>query len=419
MKKITLTYLLLLVVVKLSAQQQSMFGHYFINPLLYNPAISGSTGHSQLFVLNRDQWKEFDGPQVKLLTADHLFSGRKVGAGLIVSDQKNGIQQVSKIKGNYTYHLKLSDENTLMFGLAAGVSISKVNFSNIIADRFDDPMLANPTEKSVSPGFDGGIAFKGSRFKTGIGLLQLEGSSLVKNVLPASRRSLVFSADYNFQLDEDSVFVLTPTLVARGAAGNPFYYDLNVTASWKGILWLGAGYKNGYAAQLDAGVRIKNIHLGYSYELPVGKVQDYVPGSNEITLGYVFTSYKQSKQKGSSGVKQSKEPKAKAPVKKQEDGLKAARQKELQLLMDQLSEREEHLIKHEQEIYNLIDSLYTKAGQKETKTNEEELERVAKTQREVNRIKEELKQFTKEKNVELFKLRQRIDALRREIDAME
>lgn len=299
--------------------------------------------------------------------------------------------------------------------------MNKFNVGEINAIRMDDPSLLT-SDRSTKADLDAGVMLRSERFRAGLGITQLEGdmfSSTEAVVVP--NRQIVLSTDYIFKPAEESDFSFTPLLIAKIAPGNPFFLDGSISASWKELIWLSAGYKSSYAAQMSLGIEIKNIRAAYSYELPVNSLKGFIPPAHEFGIGYVFKSYTQSKQKKTVTVKKPKSQQAEKGKKQSEanDDKLAAKKKELAILQSELSDREDNLISHERKIFELIDSLYTKASQQKTKTNEEELERVARTQREVNKIKQELKDFTREKNVELFKLKQRIDALKREIDVLE
>ncbi|TZF80796.1 type IX secretion system membrane protein PorP/SprF, partial [Pedobacter sp. BS3] len=75
-----------------------------------------------------------------------------------------------------------------------------------------------------------------------------------------------------------------------------YRYDKNqkgvAEGQLKGVLsntfWVGAGYRNDLAYTFNAGVRIKQLQVGYTREMSSGKTDGIYRGGNEITLSYTF-----------------------------------------------------------------------------------------------------------------------------------
>jgi len=399
MKKLIFTSVFLLGIVNLYSQQLPVFSHNYLNSLLYNPAVPG-TDKDQIFLLTRNQWKEFNGPQINLFTADYSASNKPMSFGGILLNKKTGIYQSTKAKLNYSYHLKLSENSKIFLGLAAGIINHRFDFNDIVAIRTDDPILVSPTEKSLNPDFDAGITFKSKTFKAGLALTQLQGAP---ETLTPIQQVTAFTS-YDFIISSDSSFKLQPLVISRLEAGTPIHYDINLAGNWKEMVWLGLNYKNNSAAGFNVAVMFKNIRLAYSYEMPVNSIKTFIPPANELSIAYIL-SKNQYKT----------EPKIKKSVKEEKISQK---QIELDMLYDELSEKEEQLRKHEREIYAMIDSLYTYANTIPSQTNQEELEKLAKTQKEVLKVKEELKVYMNEKNIELSKLKRRIEDVQVELNEL-
>lgn len=401
----------------LKGQQLPMFSGSFLNPILYNPAVPGSSNQNQASLLVRNQWKEFKGPQINCFSADFLLRSKPVGLGALVYTEKVGIQEILKAKLAYSYSLQIGDHSKLMMGLAAGITNQKLNFAALTPERSDDPVLLSGSERALTPDFDAGVTFKGKSYAIGACVSQAQGSLFSKTQSYTPSRTATILGNYQIALTEDTIFRVVPFAALRIVQGSPLHYDAGVAGAWKNILWLGGSYKNGYAASLTAAVQMFNMRVGFSYEIPVNSIKRYLPPATEFSLAYVIPNYQQSKPKTKKSViTDKKEPR---PDKGKKTDEKAAKKQELQMLFEELDERETQLRKHERQIYDLIDSLYTRAGQQQGKSNEEEFDKVTRTQQEVNRIKEELKNYTKEKNVELFRLRRRIEELQKEINEME
>ena len=50
--------------------------------------------------------------------------------------------------------------------------------------------------------------------------------------------------------------------------------------------WLGIGYRSSLAYSLNVGFRMKQIQIGYAYEIPTGDAQMTDGGTNELMITY-------------------------------------------------------------------------------------------------------------------------------------
>jgi hypothetical protein len=74
----------------------------------------------------------------------------------------------------------------------------------------------------------------------------------------------------------------------RSVSGAPFQYDVNAVVDWKKIGWFGITYHSSYALAVSAGIRYKNLCLGYAYDIGMSQIKTYTGASTEFLLGYVF-----------------------------------------------------------------------------------------------------------------------------------
>ena len=98
MKKLTFLALsLCLLYGELTAQQTPLYGQYFLNPYLYNPATAGLDGESKAYFLNRKQWVGVEGaPETQAFTIDGQLKNQRVGLGIsFFNDITNVIGRVN------------------------------------------------------------------------------------------------------------------------------------------------------------------------------------------------------------------------------------------------------------------------------------------------------------------------------------
>ena len=113
-----------------------------MNPSLYNPAFTGSSGYSELFLNFRRQWSGYEGAPTTGTLNVHLpliFAG----LGFNAFQDKAGIIRTTSGMATFAYHVhfgnNVEDENRLSFGLSAGLTNSFLKDP----DNPDDPAVAN------------------------------------------------------------------------------------------------------------------------------------------------------------------------------------------------------------------------------------------------------------------------------------
>lgn len=388
-------FLLLLLTLSgfVNAQQLPLYSSHYINSLLYNPSNAGETTDLRLFLHHRTQWKEFEGaPVVNGFTADAGLKNKKVGLGLTLFQQKQGLSETIKVKALYSYRVIITETSHLSFGIGAGIKSNKVNFTKAVAFDTEDPFLSSQMSRATSPDIDAGVSYRTRFFTFGLNAEQLQRGFISDKKLQKDQSQYTLHGSSILALNADKDISLVPLLLLKAVPGAPLHYDFNTTLNWRNILWIGGGYKSNYAANINAAVQIKRIKLGYSYEIPVNSLKAQAGLTHEITLGYSFSLFPE-------------------PEPEEDKPLVNTNEEELARLKLELAEKEAQLVKHEKRIYELIDSVYIRANEQVTKNEQEEAEKQRKIKEQVNEIKIELENYKREKNVELSNIRKRIEEL--------
>ncbi len=79
-----------------------------------------------------------------------------------------------------------------------------------------------------------------------------------------------------------------PLIMVRYTEGAIVQYDINAVLDWKKIGWLGVTYHSNSSLALSAGVRYKNLSVGYAYDLGISNTKSYTGSSSEFLLGFTF-----------------------------------------------------------------------------------------------------------------------------------
>src|SRR5688572_16395144 len=97
-----------------SAQQQTLFSNYLLNPYLYNPAYAGTVEGNQFTIGYRNQWVGFDGaPKTYMVSGfGNLKKKPKMVVGGQITTERIGLLQRTTFHGTYTYILKINKKAT-------------------------------------------------------------------------------------------------------------------------------------------------------------------------------------------------------------------------------------------------------------------------------------------------------------------
>ena len=279
----------------LFAQQLPFSSQYYTDQFVINPAFTGTSENVNAFLTHRSQWTGIAGaPQTSYLTLDGPTPTKNVGLGLkVYSDVTDMISRTGAF-ANYSYKLKIDNDNTLYFGLAMGVIDTKIDFSkSVILDK-DDPLLFQQPQNKTVFSADFGVVYMWQKLTVGFAIPQILGNS-VQYAFPNGQNSY-YNLDrhyqgtvkYEFDVIKEKGITAYPLLMVRSVSGAPFQYDINGVIDWKKIGWAAITYHSNYALAISAGVRYQNFSLGYSYDVGVSKIRSYTGSSSEFLLGYVF-----------------------------------------------------------------------------------------------------------------------------------
>jgi type IX secretion system PorP/SprF family membrane protein len=323
-------------------QQVPFYNHYLINPFVYNPASTGASDYVNASFVRNQRYSSFGSTAVNnYLTVEGPIAKGNMGLGLIVAHQNQGIQQQLMSSLNYSYKLKINENNNIRFGVSAGVLDNRIDYNQINAEDIDDPYLTGL--RPTAPTFDMnvGLMYNWKDLRIGISVPQIIGGK-VKYAREKSRgyyqleRHYMMSLEYDFHVTEK--FIIRPNAVARYMPNIPLQYDGTVMAMYNDMIWASATYKSDYAVQFNAGVRVFDfLRVGYSYELLIGSVKTYNTGMNhEIFLGF---SFKGKREKEIQVVEQVVEKEVRVT-----DELAAKQRDSVQRLKDELEDQLKRLL---------------------------------------------------------------------------
>jgi type IX secretion system PorP/SprF family membrane protein len=292
--RITLVCALLLINILCQAQQLPLYGQYYFNRFLYNPALSGEQGRTEAYLMGRRQWTALEGYQTRALTLSGSPEGKNVGLGLYYVNDVNNLVKSNSVYGNYAYRVKLDEKSHLALGFAIGAYDYSFNLQNFVYTDQDDATIAL-LGQDAGPVMDAsiGAAYVNSGFTLGVSFPQLFNSPVTykDNYINSAEYNLeshyILLASYDIMLNPRTK--LQPMVMYKGVKNAPSQLDVNVMLDWMDKGWLGFAYRDDYAVTAMAGVTISKVaRLGYAYDWSIGGYNTALGGSHEITLGLVM-----------------------------------------------------------------------------------------------------------------------------------
>ena len=274
-------------------QQQPLFSHYMFNGLYINPAYAGSKDFVSTTLIARKQWSGFKGaPSTQIASLHAPLKNKKIGLGIVVSNDKIGITNETDLYGSYAFHIPLNT-GKLSMGLSGGFSYLKSSFSELTVWDTDDPVYETNSLSNILPNFGAGLYYYSTKFYAGLSVPQI----------------LSYDPDQAFHIDVEKVhkisrhYYLTsgmilgtrgelkfrPSFMIKYAANAPIQYDINMNVLISEIIWVGASYRSSDAVVLLLEYQVnKKLRVGYSYDLTLSEMRNYSSGSHEIIIGYDF-----------------------------------------------------------------------------------------------------------------------------------
>lgn len=294
MKKLILLTILTAAMVRLSAQDQAIFSHYNINPVLIHPAAAGFNEQYQVLFNARMQWTGFpDAPQTFMAQYNGPL-GRSFGVGLGVLTESAAQLQRVRAQLNYAFRFQIQDDWNLAAGFAT--ELHQIRLTNDVAsgpfvdlgDRIINANMDGVRFLDASVGIYG--TFRENTFG-GVSFTNLVRSRL-DDIGTDSRESFfnyyVFLLGHRFEV-EDLNFTLEPSMMVRQIRDVPFQMDVNLKAGFlDDQLVAGLSYRSLGSLGVLLGTQVSTFNIYYSYDVSFQRFQQYNGGAHEVTVALNF-----------------------------------------------------------------------------------------------------------------------------------
>ena len=267
---------------------------YMLNPLLINPAYSGTKESLSANMMLGANWLDIPGAQIgNADAAGWMQSGsfdlplsEQMAVGFIIRNNSFGVNNNFVFYGHYAYRI-ITGFGKLSFGIRAGLNHYNRNLQKA---RFRDPN--DPVQQfdysRLYPNFGVGVYWYNDNYNIGFSIPDLffppQGSELFDG--SPLNYNYTLTGGYLFQLSDN--LKVKPSTMLTYSLKSPLSYQFNLNfIGFRDMVWLGAGIKSkGFVilAEIQAATYLR---IGYAFELPTGGVREYAPwGSHEILIRF-------------------------------------------------------------------------------------------------------------------------------------
>lgn len=307
MKKITFLLIFMLSCEILFTQQLPYYTQYRSNPLVFNPAVTGTKRMLDVRMNYRKQWVGFDGqPTTKGISVNsRLFKGM-MGLGMIYYVDETGPTRRDMYQGTYAFHLRKPD---FEISMGLGVHMMKYTIDGFlisIMDQSDNAIMLSYLAQSKNFDANAGFYVYNDRFHFGLAFLDLLQMPIKFYPGSEEQKANIYFAPHTFasigyNWAEHPDYVWENSLMANYVKGSPLQVDYNLRLHIREEFFVGLGIRRKDAIAAQFGINLLNeIQLSYSYDYGISKLRSAHSNSHEIhliwstNLPYVFGNNRHS-----------------------------------------------------------------------------------------------------------------------------
>jgi type IX secretion system PorP/SprF family membrane protein len=285
------------------AQQLPLYSNYIFTPYVFNPAMSGLNGVTEVAVVNRRQWTGVQGaPITTAIMANGDLADQKFGWSAYAYNDQTDIVSRSAIYGSYAYHVKFSEKNSISLGLSAGYMNNSIDQSGINVGDDSDPLLYANLNDGATFDINFGVSLKLGDFTLGAAAPQLLAPAVVYSnnydgpIQYQLIRHYIVNTQYDIQM-QNGKMILSPFAVLRAADGVSPQVDAGLMFNMTDYFFVGAAYRSSYAVTANAGVHLtENLTFGYAYDFSTSEFGYDMGRSHEFMLRWRFGASKKDKR---------------------------------------------------------------------------------------------------------------------------
>ncbi|WP_339706476.1 type IX secretion system membrane protein PorP/SprF [uncultured Kriegella sp.] len=280
---------MLLTIGGIFAQQDPHYTFYRYNMNIVNPAFAGSVEGAELALGLRSQWAGVEGAPESQSAIFGTSLGKKVGLGLSILNDKTFIETQTWLAIDVSYHIKVSQENTLYFGVKGSANTYDANTQGLRTYGVGQDGTLMDFENRFTPNIGAGVYWKSKRYFISASIPKLLTPDRLQenngNAFVGSDKMHAYLAGgYEFALSKSTNLHITNML--RYVNASPLSYELTGMVDFAKRFTLGAGYR---FSESFSGLFLFNVgkgfDIGYAYESALEKPVDGIDnGTHEVFM---------------------------------------------------------------------------------------------------------------------------------------
>lgn len=277
------------------AQQDPMYTQYMENLQVINPGFAGSAEKASFMVVARNQWVSFEGaPQTRTFSFYAPLSNDKVGIGFSLMSDKIGPLNQTGVYFDYSYFLKMGFNYKLGMGIKSGFSFYRSALTDLETVT-PDPIYSRDIYRNFLPNFGVGAFLFSDDTYVGFSVPKLIQNRINRHKYSSeyvSREEVHFYmvAGKELKLNED-VSMKSHSML-KLVKDAPVSFDLTAMLGIKEGFWFGGMYRMSNAwGMLVQFYPVREILIGYSYDITFSGLNAFNNGTHEIMLSYNFNLF--------------------------------------------------------------------------------------------------------------------------------
>jgi type IX secretion system PorP/SprF family membrane protein len=295
MKKTPFLLFLLLLTLRIPAQQEVQYSQYMLNGLGLNPAYAGEKEELEIMMGRRVQWTGFNnGPEANFVSFSKsigkkgFYSGWH-GVGAYVEEDKTGMFTSKAAYLTYAYHLKLAKNYIFSAGISAGARFYSLD--NALYNASDPALSNNAISVFIWPDITPGLRLSSKK-----GFIDLSAKQILDNKLAngsqeigtSSRLVPHFFLTFGRKFESSNyAWTITPSMQIHSSITYLPAADANVLVFYHNIVGVGFSYRVGDAAVAMLQFRLmRKILIGLSYDYSLSRFAPAAANSQEIMFGF-------------------------------------------------------------------------------------------------------------------------------------
>lgn len=278
-------YIFLVTIFIVNAQQETTLSTILFHQQVYNPSVSGISENPTAGIIYRLQWVGYDGaPKTQIVNFSAPILKNKIGIGGTILNEKIGPIKNQRFTLDLAYHIQLSKQSKLSFGIKSGVNVYTADFSNIQLNNPNDPEFIYGNLRDTKPNFGGGITWVNKNT-----LISFASPNFIenKNINVLDYKSHYYlMACRNIKVNE--LWSLKAGFYIKAVSGAPIQVDIFNYIHYKNLIQAGIMYRTDDALSFQLGVQISNqFQLLYAYDWGLmNKKYNFSSNSHEFSVRF-------------------------------------------------------------------------------------------------------------------------------------